>query len=193
MELNLRKARKLEGKIDKLIVALNNELKTSKSVRVNADIQSEVLPELVKARTDFLNAFKNINSLIDARFEIRGLIGKQNEVSGINLSINKKVNLEQRLSKINNVIRNFDFLDEKELEDDSSRYRTMLENGDRFSRSNFDANFLLSSDENSFRDEYISITKEIENVEDSLLDLNGSTKIKLRKEIVDLLQANNLL
>lgn len=193
MELNLRKARKLESKIDSLVKKLNNQVKTSKSVRVNADIQTEVLPELVEARNEFSQNYENIISLVDAKYSIRQLIGDKNQESGINSKINEKVKLENRLSIINNVLNSFDYLDQRELEDDSARYKALLENGDRFSRSTFEANFLLQKDEDNYKNEKINLNKQVEKIEDELLDLNASTKIKLSKDLVSLLQLNNLL
>lgn len=193
MELNLRKARKLESKIDSLVKKLNNQVKTSKSVRVNADIQTEVLPELVEARNQFSDSYNNIISLVDAKYSIRQLIGDKNQESGINSRINEKVKLENRLNIINNVLNSFDYLDQRELEDDSARYKALLENGDRFSRSTFEANFLLQKDEENYKEEKINLNKQVEKIEDELLDLNASTKIKLSKDLVSLLQLNNLL
>jgi len=193
MELNLRKARKLESKLESFISQAKHQFSTSKSVRVNADVQSEVLPELVQARAEFFTAFDNLNSLIDARFKIRQQIAEKNNESGINKKILNKVILENKASFVNSFLKSFNSLDEKELEDESQRNKTFLANGDRFSRSSFDANFLLSSDEENFKKQQVELSKKIEACEDDLLALNFNTKITLSKDTVTLLQAISLL
>lgn len=195
MELNLRKARKLESKISQLINDERRSLNPDKSVRVNADVQTEVLPQLVQARQDFLDKVNNINKLIDARFVIRRLIGESNENSGINKKISDKVVFEHKLSTIN-AIDFSSILDSKELEDESSVLRAALINGtDRFGRANtsFNAKFLHEKDEEAFKADKVALVKQIENIEDDLLELNYSTKIKLDNSLVTLLKANSLV
>lgn len=195
MELNLRKARKLESKISQLINEERRSLNPDKSVRVNADVQTEVLPQLVQARQEFLDKVKNIQSLIEARFLIRRLIGESNENSGINAKINEKVVLEHKLSTIN-AINLVNLLDQKELEDEASVLRTALSNGgDRFGRvnTNFSANFLHEKDQEEFATEKVDLVKNIEEIEDKLLELNYNTKIKLDTNIVNLLKTNSLV
>lgn len=196
MELNLRKARKLESKISKLIVNERTSLNPDKLVRINADVQTEVLPELLQARSEFLNKVSNINSLIDARFLIRRLIGESNESSGINSKINNKVILEHKLSTLN-TINLVNILDTKLLEDESSVLRTSLSNGNgnRFGRieTNFSANFLSDKDSEAFKNNKSELVKNIESIEDDLLELNYSTKIKLDLNLVTLLQTNSLV
>ncbi len=195
MELNLRKARKLESKISRLIVEERNSLNPDKLVRINADVQTEVLPALVQAREDFLGKVSNINQLVDARFSIRRMIGESNENSGINLNINNKVVLEHKLSTVNAISLD-KLLDSKELEDESSILRSALANGgDRFGRvqTNFNANFLHTKDEERFKEDRSELIKNIEGIEDKLLELNYSTKIKLDNDIITLLKTNSLV
>lgn len=195
MELNLRKARKLESKISQLINDERRSLNPDKLVRINADVQTEVLPELVQARQEFLDKVNNINSLIEARFLIRRLIGESNESSGINKRINDKVVLEHKLSTINAIDFN-NLFDSKQLEDESSIRRTAASNGgDRFGRveTNFNASFLHQKDQEDFKSDRADLVKQIDNIEDELLELNYSTKIKLDTNVVGLLKANSLV
>lgn len=196
MELNLRKARKLESKISKLIIDERNSLNPDKLVRINADVQTEVLPELIEARQEFLDKVTNINGLIDARFLIRRLIGKSNENSGINLKINDKVILEHKLSTIN-AINLGTLLDDKMLEDESSALKATLENGNIKHyggvQTNFSASFLRPQDSEALKEDKTNIVKNIETIEDELLELNYSTKIKLDVNLITLLQANSLV
>lgn len=193
MELSLRKARKLESKINNHVQNLKTNIVTHMSVRVNADIQTEVLPQLVKARNEFLSSLENIQNLIDARFTVRGLIARQNELSGINAKILEKVTLENKISILNGLIRDISTLDEKELEDDSQKFKICLEKGDRWGQTSFEAQFLLMKDESEFKKNQVELSKQIESLEDTLLELNYSTKVNLNKELVTLLQANGLL
>lgn len=196
MELNLRKARKLESKISKHINQLRGQLNPDKSVRINADIKTEVLPELIQARQDFLNMVENINQLIEARFLIRRYIGEANESSGINSNINNKVVLEHKLSAISAI--NFDkVLNSKELEDESTVLRTHMTSGNAHHfggvDTSFSANFLEPADSDTFKTNKTKLVKEIEEIEDKLLELNYNTKIKLGNDLVTLLQTNSLV
>ena len=193
MELSLRKARKLESKIGNLINNLRGELETQKTVRVNADVQTEILPTLVLARSTFFASFDNIQELVDVRFNIRGLISEANELSGINNKIILKVTLENKIVGYNSLSKGFNVLEEKELEDDSHKYKVQLSNGDRFSRSTFDANFLLGKDTVEFKKQQVELGKQIDSLEDELLGLNYSTTIKLTNNLIALLQTNSLL
>lgn len=196
MELNLRKARKLESKISKLVVDERCSLNPDKLVRINADVQTEVLPELVQARQEFLDKVANINELIDARFLIRRLIGESNENSGINSKINNKVVLEHKLSTINAI--NLDkLLDSELLKDESLILKTTLENGNssRFGgvQTSFNANFLHPKDGETLKEDKSKLVKNIETIEDELLELNYSTKIKLDNNLITLLKTNSLV
>lgn len=196
MELNLRKARKLESKISKFIMDERNSLNTYTDVRINADVQSEVLPVLNKVRGTFIDKVSNINSLIDARFLIRRMIGESNETSGINFKINNKVILEHKLSTFNNIDIN-STLDSETLEDKSAILKTSLVNGDvnRYGevRTSFSTNFLNPNDTEGFKKDKTSMIKNIEQLEDELLELNYSTKVKLDTNLVTLLQTNSLV
>lgn len=193
MELNLRKARKLESKIENLVNQLKNNLQLNDSVRVNADVQSEIIPQLVRARDEFFASFENIQSLINARFEIRGLIAIENELSGVNKAILEKVTLENKVSVINSLLRSFSTLDQKELEDSSEVHKKALANSERYARVTFESDFLSTKDESDFKIKQVKYNREIEALEDKLLAFNYSVKIKLSNEIVTLLQANSLL
>lgn len=193
MELNLRKARKLDSKIEQLVSNLKSKIEMKKSVRVNADIQSEILPALVQARVDFMKDIDNIQNLIEARYNIRGMISKANDVSGISVLITSKITLENQISTINDLLRYFTVLDIKELEDDINITKSQLASGSRFVQSSHSANFLSSIDETEYKKKQLVLAKNIEAKEDKLLELNFATKVKLSNKLISLLQDNNLL
>jgi hypothetical protein len=194
MKLNLRRARKLETKINNKVKQLSNlELNTQTSVRVNADLQSEILPDLVAERTSFLSSLKNIQSLIDVRYNIRSRIGMANEAFGVNgkmLELNK---LRSEFEIYQSYIGEFEVVDQKNLEDEQSMYRSRLENGERFATSKFKASFLNDKDKDNFKSKAFDLLKKIDEIEDELLSLNYTNFVELDEETVKLLETNNLL
>jgi len=193
MELNLRKARKLEKKIERFISDLKSRIDRSKSIRVNADLQSETIPILLQARTDFNLAIDNIQALIKVKYSIRGMIADANFASGINALIVGKVSLENQISILNSVSQRIPILDLKVLEDEIGITKAQAANGSRFVQSSIDANFLMELDEKEYKQKQLALAKEIEAKEDRLLELNFATKIKLNNKLISLLQVNSLL
>ena len=193
MELNLRKARKLEKKIEHFVSDLKSRIDRSKPIRVNADLQSETIPTLIQARVDFNLAIDNIQALIKVKYSIRGMIADANFASGINALIVGKVSLENQISILNSVSQRIPILDLKVLEDEIGITKAQAANGSRFVQSSIDANFLMELDEKEYKQKQLALAKEIEAKEDRLLELNFATKIKLNNKLISLLQVNSLL
>lgn len=192
MELNLRKARKLEAKIQGFINQKKSELNTIASIRVNVDTSS--INTLVDAsRQEFFENYKLVNDLILVRQEIRDLIAAANFNTGIDNLISNKVLLETKLQLLNQ-FTNIETFKQEDLEDTLALYKKQLEGGSsHYARTNANYYFLNQVDKDKFRTDRQNTQKEIEGLEDKLAELNYSSKVRLNSTTTKLLQDNGLI
>lgn len=190
MELNLRKARKLEAKINAYVGKI--ELKTAVKIRVlsTANERSELT---AVARKELLEQIYTRNKLVSARFGIRRLIGQANESVGINELINYR---EQLQALLGHSTASLDSLDHQEMEDMVQAKVNRLEKGETSGyddRVTFIVPITLNSDVDSFKKADADLKKILEDVEDSLAQKNLGAKVTLNEETVSLLTASGLL
>lgn len=191
MELNLRKARKLETKLRGVIDAA--DLRPATKVRALATPE-ERRQALESARADFNNANLLLVRLIKARFSIRRAIAKANSDTGINDLMATREELQSLLAKNQSGV---DVLDMKEAEDMASARKSALEGGG--SRGYGESSVTLAlpvataEDVAGFKRSENEIRKQLENVEDELSQKNVGVKIALDSETASLLQTVGLL
>ena len=193
MELNLRKARKLESKIGEQIKSKRSDLGTSAQVRVNLDI-SKLDDFVVEARNLFHDELSNLNNLIQVKQDIRNLIAQANANIGINDLISQKLLLEANIALLNSLVGT-DVYD-KETVNDSIALTKKQQESERssiYARTTLSVSFLSKIDKEKFIADKLKAQKDIEALEDKLAELNYSTKIKLNSNSVKLLQDNGLV
>ena len=193
MELNLRKARKLESKIGEQIKSKRGDLGTSVQLRVNLDI-SKLDDFVVEARNLFHDELTNLNNLIQVKQDIRNLIAQANANIGINDLISQKLLLEANTALLNSLVGT-DVYD-RETVNDSIALSKKQQEGERssmYARTTLSVSFLSKIDKEKFASDKQKAQKDIESLEDKLAELNYSTKIKLNATSVKLLQDNGLL
>lgn len=93
MQLNLRKARKLEQKIQKHIDAQN--FSSHSEVRVKGTVE-QALRQIDVDKKIFLQDLQQLNALLELRFNIRNRISDANTKLGINNLMNQKELLEAK-------------------------------------------------------------------------------------------------
>lgn len=194
MELNLRKARKLEGKIAKHIEAAT--LKGEVQVRVKGGLLA-AKDQLLEAGSTLLHDLENLRKLNEARFTIRKNIAAANESVGItNLmtqreSLKAKTQLLMKLMSVevappNEVVS--DLLESKAKELDSG-------NGRGYGRTEVTVGVSVVSEpvREAINEEIKSTTKGLEDVEDLLAQKNLGSNVTISEETVALLKANALI
>lgn len=191
MDLNLRKARKLEAKIGTTINTKRGELNTNSTIRVNVEA-TEINNVVLAARNTFFDDLKLINNLVEARQEIRDLIGKANFETGVDDLISNKVLLENKLQILNN-LGDLDVFNQEETEDSLALGKKQLELGGHYARPYASLNFFSQIDIDKVRSDKQTFTKQIEGLEDRLAELNYSSKVRLSSPTTKLLQDNNLI
>jgi valyl-tRNA synthetase len=193
MELNLRKARKLEGKIGLAIKAKKNELSSSFSLRVNED-EAAIEGLVAIARANFFLELKEIEDLISVKQEIRDQIAKANFVVGINDTIAQKVLIEEKISFLNEYakVEVFDILGAKDSVALSKKQQES-ERGSMYARTNVGIHVLTKIDKDKINADRSKLQREIEALEDKLAELNFSTKILVASSSIKLLQGNSLI
>lgn len=191
MELNLRKARKLETKLRGVIDAA--DLRPSTKVRALATPE-ERAQALASARSDFMNANALLTRLISARFLIRRAIATANANTGINDLMGRREEIQALLSKNQSGV---DVLDVKEAEDMASARRSALEGGGQRGYGESSVTLALpvatAEDVAFFKRTENDLKKQLENIEDELSQKNVGVKITLDTEIASLLQTVGLL
>lgn len=189
MELNLRKARKLEQKIKAHIESLDVTPEVELRVLADSTTRQQTLDA---ARTLFLETKQKQQDLIKARFGIRHAIGITNQNVGINELVNKREAAQATLEKL---AKETKALDVAQVEDSASARKTQIEKGEHSYNSSvtITARVLNATDIEELRKEELNIKKNLEDIEDELSSKNVNSKIKLDVNLVNLLQSNGLL
>ena len=199
MDLNLRKARKLEVKIQTYLET--NELQSSASVRTLGDATEA--SELVKAaRTTSLKELANRNLLIDVRYSIRRSIEQKNEESGINALLNDKVLTERKMKELDKISGESSFT-EAELGDQLTAYAKILNTGavesDRWGekksapKTTFEVPVFSKKDLNSFAITKNDFQRRLEQIDDELSLKNLQTKVVISEDNIKLLESHRLI
>jgi hypothetical protein len=191
MELNLRKARKLESKIQNYI----ESMEPRSAVKVRALASSEERANALKSgRTLYLGDLDTRFALIKIRFAIRNLISEANHKLGINSLINHRELLTALLAKNTSGV---DTLNSAEVEDLASTKKRSLEGGESraYGETSVTLTVPVSSEEdaNNFKKDASDLKKQLEDVEDTLSQKNLGGTIKLDSDYVSLLQSAGLL
>lgn len=190
MELNLRKARKLEAKIGTVIKSKQNDLSTVTQVRVN---EADVKLVVANTRLAFFDELKSINDLIKVKQDIRDLIASANFNVGVDILIAQKVLLESKVTLLNN-FTSTDTFDVDETNDQIAISKKQLDGGQSmYARATLSVSFLSKLDKDKLTLDLLNTKKEIEALEDKLAELNYSAKIKLDATSTKLLQDSHLI
>lgn len=188
MELNLKKARKLEASIQK---HLDKGFDTTVKIRINdtLDEARKTLNEAAQAKSkELIDRIK----LLNARYDIRRQIEAKNESSGINSLLNEKVLIEKEISEYGSITGGAPNV--KELEDEMKLGLEQMKNPNSYGAKStimvqvFDQNF-----ETAMQDEVHGKRKLIETIEDKIVEKNLTNKIKLNAGTIELLRTKRLL
>jgi hypothetical protein len=191
MEISLRKARKLEAKIQ----ATADSLVLNSAVKVRALASKEERDQvLFNAREEYKEKLQLQKDLIVARFQIRQQISDANEAVGINNLMSDRECLQALLAKSNASV---DTLDQAEAEDMVSTRKNSLENGS--SRAYGESSVTLTlpvslpEDAVAFQANEKVLKLKLEEIEDQLSQKNIGAKISLDEDTVNLLKSVGLI
>jgi hypothetical protein len=191
MELNLRKARKLEAEIQQLLDSTHVE--ETALVRVLGTLE-EAKAGVVATREASLAKLPAREFLLRLRYSIRREIEKQNEAIGINELINEKV-LVAALSRA-------EFIQHPGPEglefEDNFNMQVNIYNGpsDGYSRTkvtSYATRVFTKADVEAAQAKKLEYKRQTKKIEDRLGELNIIGKVKLTDDQVKLLQAAGLL
>ena len=192
MEINLRKARKLEAKVPHA-VAKQSGLET---LEVLASTSSdEAVNELVAARAKLQEQLSNNMQLLEVRYSIRRKIEQANEAVGINALINKREEISTKLVYLG-TLEGLTVSSERELLDKLDHKRKKLEKGEHSYGADtvsITSGIISKLEKEALLSQTDSLKKELENIEEELVQKNVGVKISLSASEVALLQANGLL
>jgi hypothetical protein len=188
MELNLKKARKLEANIQK---HLDKGFDTTVKIRVN-DTVEEAKNTLAKANKAKAQELLDRIKLLEIRYDIRRQIEAKNEVSGINLLLNEKVLVEKEIVEYSSISGGAP--NDKELEDEMKLALETMKNPNSYgAKSSISVQVFDQSFEDALQDEIHAKRKSIESIEDRISEKNLTNKIKLDSVKIKLLQTKRLL
>jgi hypothetical protein len=191
MELNLRKARKLEAKILTYVNAMS--LSPAVRVRIMAD-RAEREKTLNDGRTKYLSDVATQKALILERFSLRKAISDANQAVGINALINKRESLQALLEKTNSGV---EALDLQEADDMAATKKRSLEGSGSRAYGEASVTFPLpvttAHDVAGFKAHELTLKRQLEETEDELSQKNLGAKVTLSAHTVQLLQSVGLL
>ena len=189
MQINLRKARKLEQKIQSQVEAMPNET----VVQVRALGSSEERDHKVAiARVELLNQKKLREDLLSARFMIRRLIAAANGKAGMNDLMNRREEIAALLKLSLSTAQTFDA---SVMSDEAEARRLQIAKGDSGYLSGVfvSAPVAHKEDIEQFKAESSRLKRELEELEDELSQKNLGVKISLPSEAVSLLKSQDLI
>lgn len=191
MQLSLRKARKLEAKIQAGVDAM--DLKQAVQVRVLASKEDRDAA-LAAARTKYNNGVQVRKDLIVARFVIRELIAEANAATGINTLMSQREAAQALLAKS---VAGVDALDSLQAEDQVTARKSTLDGSSSRAYGDPSVTVVLpvstEEDVEAFKASDIELKKALEEIEDSLSQKNMGVKITLNESVVKLLQDAGLV
>lgn len=193
MELNLRKARKLEGKIQSHLD--ESRITAHASIRVLGTID-EAKAAQAEARKEALAKLPEREALLKARYDIRRQIEIKNESIGINKLINEKVLLDKLVQDqtANSFVpgpEGLAFDDQFNLQ--LAQYNAPTDSYNRHKQSAFMVNALAKADTEAFVVKRLGYKKAIELIEDQIGEKNIVGKVTLTEDTVKLLQSSGLI
>lgn len=193
MDLNLRKARKLEQKINDLIK--ERDFNTVTEVRLKSTVE-QALDQISSDKEIFYKEVSRTAELVNLRFSIRKRIDKVNYTLGINDLMNEKELLNAK-TELNVSLKNKAkaALSKEQLEDTMKMTAGALER----SSSNYGlsatlaTNILTTSELEDLKKEILDLKKQQENLDDQLSQKNLGGLVTLTPEEVILLQSEGLV
>jgi hypothetical protein len=192
MEINLRKARKLESKINS-VAAKQAALEFNLSILASSS-DEEALNELSAAKARLTEQIQNSLSLTGVRYSIRRKIEQTNEAVGVNQLMNLREQIQSKLAYYN-TIEGLDTCSTREMLDLLAAKRKSLEKGsDNFyGKVNVSVQTLSKEEKEALESQAIGLRRELEEIEEQLIQKNVGAKLTLSEDEVALLQSNGLL
>ncbi|CAM6004809.1 unnamed protein product [Sphagnum balticum] len=191
MELNLRKARKLEAKIAAYLT--KDEVKSTATVRIQAG-KVERETALLEARTRLTEQVNTRQALTRARFSIRKAIADANHAVGIDSLMNEREEVTTQLALSTAALTP---LDSAAAEDLIQAKRARLEKGDsnRYGDDGVTVDFSVADarDIATWKANDVAAKRRLEDLEDQLSQKNLGAKITLPSETAKLLGSVGLL
>lgn len=201
MELNLRKARKLESKIQSHLDATSLDVTTSVRLLGTLDEAKKTVED---SKSEALKGLLTRETLLRLRYDIRRQIEEKNEVSGINKLINEKVVTDKLYRELSSLSTSSAF-SEIELEDqlkaNSAHLGMTTDETDIFSRrpknstvkTTIKISVLNKTDLENLESKKADYKKALEDLEDSINQKNLSNNVVLSEDTTKLLQSYRLI
>lgn len=193
MDLNLRKARKLEAKIQNHVATVAAELEIKSNVRVKGGLEAAKAD--IKSSLEKLNGqLELVANLLAVRFRIRRSIERANESTGIN----ELLNLRAGLIESGKVLGELGGLEvaasDAELTDLLDSKALGLSSPDNHYAATTVAVGLVSEEEKQrLISKRKTVIKSLEDVEDQLSQKNLGASVELNSEDESLLRSQDLI
>ena len=195
MQLNLRKARKLEAKIAKHIETVN--LNTEVAIRA----KSSLIEATAKRQEASVKLVSDLNSLVqlnELRYSIRSQIANANQGVGINALMTQREQLKSKVKILSKLATAEMAVSTEELQDVLETTAKALEKGDtrgygRMTDVKVNTSAVLEHSRQAINTEIQATVKGLEDVEDELAQKNLGAKVTLSEEQIALLKASALI
>lgn len=195
MQLNLRKARKLEAKIAKHVE--NARLKTEVSIRAKASI-TEATSQRQEAAVKLVKDLNDLVQLNEVRYSIRSQIANANQGVGINALMTQREQLKAKAQILQKLAQAELAVSTEELQDILETTAKALDKGEtrgygRNTEVTVNISVITEDVRKAVNEEIKATIKGLEDVEDELAQKNLGAKVTLSDEQVALLKASALV
>lgn len=195
MQLNLRKARKLEAKIAKYIESA--ELKSETNVRAKANL-SEATQKITDAGKTLIESLETLRKLNEVRYSIRSQIANANQGVGINALMTEREQLKSKSQILQKLMNATTAPSTEEVQDILETTAKALDKGEtrgygRNTEVTVNISVITEDVRKAVNEEIKATIKGLEDVEDELAQKNLGAKVTLSDEQVALLKASALV
>ena len=195
MQLNLRKARKLEAKIAKHIET--TELQTEVGIRAKSTLL-EATAKRQEASVKLVTDLQGLVQLNELRYSIRSQIANANQGVGINALMTQREQLKSKVKILSKLAAAQTAVSTEELQDVLETTAKALDKGDTRGYGlrtdvKVSTSAVLDHSRQTINTEIVATVKGLEDVEDELAQKNLGAKVTLSEEQVALLKAQALI
>lgn len=191
MQLNLRKARKLESLIGSSVGVDTKFTSLSILASTNDEEASNLLISTKKALQE-----QNVNilKLIEVQYSLRRKIEQANEAVNIHELMNKREMLKKQIEYVNSLTE-IDTCEDKEMLDLLAAKRNVLVKGENIYGGGVSVKVSTLSvlEQEALEAQSRALSKQLEDVEEELLQKNVGAKLTLSAAEVEVLKSNGLV
>jgi hypothetical protein len=189
MKISLRKANAIQNSI-------NDSLKSIKiSTTVDINEFEDPQQKIVQYNASLFDKDQKRGNLLMAQYTIRGLVGAANASSGIDSKLTKSAYIDKRIAQLNELNSAEEQTSIEVIVGKLDKIKNRKEDSrmSLYGKDDVTTSVLTPAQIKEVKNLILNLQKEKQKLNDEILELNVRTEIELPQEVIDVLQAENLV